>query len=139
MVVFVGFNRLVLYLFVLSLAIILPSDAALVGGVVDNILFGADKVIVGGIVKPILCIVKEAVILGSTCIYLRVEGLDKTIFEGDVLSVGHVVTIMSGGTHLVTIARASCKWNKNITKTHDKYQAALLAGVFNPNRACITR
>ena len=33
-------------------------------------------------------------------VFLRVEGADKTIFEAVVLTVGHSVTTVSGGTHI---------------------------------------
>ena len=34
-----------------------------------------------------------------TRVFLRIEGTEKTIFEGTVLTTGHIVTTKSGGTH----------------------------------------
>ena len=35
-----------------------------------------------------------------TSVNLRIEGAEKTIFEGTVLTRGHNVTTLSGGTHI---------------------------------------
>jgi hypothetical protein len=34
-----------------------------------------------------------------TPVFLRIEGADKTIFEGQIVTMGHNVTTVSGGTH----------------------------------------